>query len=81
MNRCFAVLRGRVVRIGAAVSAAVFLPAMAFAQSTPTDPFDAALTSITTKVGAYSASLVGLAAVSVGFIVAIKYVKRLPRAA
>ena len=81
MNRRFAVLRGRVVRIGAAVSAAVFLPAVAFAQSTPTDPFDTAMTAMTTKVGAYAAALVGLAAVSVGFMIAIKYVKKLPRAA
>lgn len=81
MNRRFAVLRGRVARIGAAVSAAVFLPAVAFAQSTPADPFDTAMTAMTTKVGAYAAALVGLAAVSVGFMIAIKYVKKLPRAA
>lgn len=45
------------------------------------DPFDAALTTATTKVGAYAAALVGLAAVSVVFMIGMKYVKRIPRAA
>ena len=50
----------------------------AFAQSA--DPFDAAMSTATTKVGAYAAALVGLSAVAVVFMIAIKYVKRIPRA-
>ena len=61
---------------------AILVPLMAaapaFAQST--DPFDTALATATTKVGTYAAALVGLAAVSVVFMIAIKYVKRIPRA-
>jgi hypothetical protein len=45
-----------------------------------TDPFDAAMTTATTKVGAYAAALVGLSAVAVVFMIAMKYVKRIPRA-
>lgn len=44
------------------------------------DPFDTAMATATTKVGAYAAALVGLAAVAVVFMIAIKYVKRIPRA-
>lgn len=51
-----------------------------FAQTVTADPFDAAMTTATTKVGAYAAALVGLAAVSVVFMIAIKYVKKIPRA-
>lgn len=54
-------------------------PVLAFAQ-TATDPFDTAMTNATTKVGAYAAALVGLSAVAVIFMIAIKYVKRIPRA-
>jgi len=50
----------------------------AFAQTT--DPFEAAMTEATAKVGTYAAALVGLAAVGVVFMIAIKYVKRIPRA-
>lgn len=45
------------------------------------DPFTAAMTDATTKVGTYAAALVGLAAVSVGFMIGIKYVKRIRGAA
>jgi hypothetical protein len=78
MNRSFAVLRGKVARIGAAVSAATLLPAVAFAQAA--DPFDTALGTVTSKVTSYAGALVGLAAVAVVFMVAIKYVKKLPKA-
>lgn len=44
------------------------------------DPFDTAITTATTKVGAYAAALVGLSAVAVVFMIAMKYVKRIPRA-
>lgn len=45
------------------------------------DPFTAAMTDATAKVGTYAAALVGLAAVSVGFMIGIKYVKRIRGAA
>lgn len=54
------------------------LSGLALAQST--DPFDTALTAATTKVGSYAAALVGLSAVAVVFMIAMKYVKRIPRA-
>lgn len=71
-----AVSRGY-LRAGAVVgSAALALPAMA----QTTDPFDTALDTATTKVGSYAAALVSLAAVAVVFMIAIKYVKKIPRA-
>jgi hypothetical protein len=45
-----------------------------------TDPFDTALATVTTKVTSYAGALVGLAAVAVVFMVAVKYVKKLPKA-
>jgi hypothetical protein len=53
-------------------------PAIAMAQST--DPFDVALGELTTKVTSYGGALVVFSAVSVAFFVAIKYVKKIPRA-
>jgi hypothetical protein len=44
------------------------------------DPFDAAVATATTKVTSYAGALVGLAAVAVVFMIAIKYVKRIPKA-
>jgi hypothetical protein len=78
MNRRFAFLRGQFARIGPALSVAVLLPALAFAQNA--DPFDTALATVTTKVTSYAGALVGLAAVAVVFMVAVKYVKKLPKA-
>lgn len=46
----------------------------------PTDPFDTAVATLTTSVEGYGAKLVVFAAVGVLFAVAIKYVKKLPRA-
>lgn len=63
----------------ASVLVVSFLPVLASAQAV--DPFDTALTAATTKVGAYAAALVGLSAVAVVFMIAMKYVKRIPRAA
>ena len=63
----------------AGVIAALTVPGLAMAQST--DPFDTAITSLTTKVTSYGGALVALAAVGVGFFVAIKYVKKITRAA
>jgi len=53
--------------------------ALAMAQTT--DPFDTAITTLTAKVTSYGGALVGLAAVGVAFFVAIKYVKKITRAA
>lgn len=59
----------------AAVTAVPFL-----AQAQSTDPFDSAITEATGKIGSYGAALVGLSAVGVVFMIAMKYVKRIPRA-
>ena len=61
-----------------AVAVLVALPVLAQAQTA--DPFTAAMTDATAKVGLYSVALVGLSAVSVIFMIAMKYVKRIPRA-
>ncbi|EKD97200.1 MAG: hypothetical protein ACD_23C01018G0004 [uncultured bacterium] len=60
------------------VTAVALVPAVSFAQAT--DPFETAMTEATTKVGTYAAALVGLSAVAVVFMIAMKYVKRIPRA-
>lgn len=62
-----------------AVVAVATLP-LAIARAQAADPFDAAVTEVTTKVGTYGAALVGVAAAAVVFMVAIKYVKKIPRA-
>ena len=62
----------------AAVGAALVLPAMAFASA---DPFMDASNDIKAKVATYGAELVVVAAVGVVFMVAIKYVKKISRAA
>lgn len=70
----------RVLRSPRAALLAVSVAATnAMAQST--DPFDAALATATTKVGEYASALVGLAAVGVVFMIAIKYVKKIRGAA
>ncbi len=63
-----------------ATAATLAAPVLSFAQTAGTDPFDAALTTVTEKTGAYAAALVGVSAVAVVFMVAMKYVKKLPRA-
>jgi hypothetical protein len=55
--------------------------AAAQASAQETDPFAAAMAAITTKVGTYGAALVGLSAVAVVFYVAMKFVKKIPKAA
>ena len=70
-------IRNRSREIAIAVVTAA--PVLAFAQSAG-DPFDAALADVTTKVSGYAGALVGLAAVAVAFMVAVKYVKKIPRA-
>jgi hypothetical protein len=65
-----------------AVVSLATLPVAVFAQTaTPTDPFTAAMTEATAKVGTYALALVGLAAVGVVFMIALKYVKKIPKAA
>lgn len=64
-------------KIAAAVGTFI-LSAGAFAQSV--DPFTTATTTITDKIETYGVALVGVAAVGVVFMVAMKYVKKLPRA-
>lgn len=66
------------VALGTAIALVTALPVLA---QTAADPFDTALNTATTKVGAYAAALVGLSAVAVVFMIAMKYVKRIPKAA
>lgn len=69
-------------KYGAKASAAVLLAsASVAAMAQETDPFAAAIAALTTKVTTYGGALVTLAAVGVGFFVAMKYVKKIPRAA
>lgn len=59
------------------IASVVAFPMLA---SASTDPFADAVADATTKIGTYGAALVGLAAVGVVFSIAMKYVKRIPRA-
>lgn len=73
---------GRLARNNAARAVVVVatLPVALAARAQSTDPFDAAAAEVTTKVASYGAALVGVAAAAVVFMVAIKYVKKIPRA-
>lgn len=77
MKKSFNALRELSTR-GYVVATVALAPVLASAQVT--DPFDAALTTATTKVTSYAGALVGLAAVAVVFMIAIKYVKKIPKA-
>lgn len=66
------------VKRSASVLAVLALPGLAMAQ---TDPFATAVTDLTTKITTWGASLAGLAAVGVGFMVAVKYIKKIRGAA
>lgn len=69
-------------KYGAKVSAAILTAgASVAAMAQATDPFDGAVSTLTSKVTNYGAALVTLSAVGVAFFVAIKYVKKIPRAA
>lgn len=59
------------------------LPVLAMANepTTAAAAFNGALTQATSAVGTYAAALVGLAAVGVVFMIAIKYVKKIRGAA
>lgn len=77
MNQVKEVIRRGYLRAGVAVGAGL-ASVGAFAQSP--DPFDTAMATATAKVNSYAAALVGLAAVAVVFMIAIKYVKKIPKA-
>lgn len=71
-------IRSKVAALTAiATCAALSAPAV---MAQVTDPFDTAMTEATEKVGSYAAALVGLGAVAVVFMIALKYVKKIPRA-
>jgi len=72
-------LNVRDLALRASVALVLSAPFVAFAQAT--DPFDTAMTTATEKVGDYAAALVGLGAVAVIFMIALKYVKKISRAA
>lgn len=69
--------RDNAARVSVAVLA---LPAAMAANAQAADPFDTAVTTVTGKVTTYGGALVGVAAAAVVFMVAIKYVKKIPRA-
>lgn len=77
MNKLFNVVKNPRAAI---LAGSVALSNAAFAQ-VAADPFTTAMTTATTKVGEYAAALVGLAAVGVVFMIAIKYVKKIRGAA
>lgn len=58
------------------------LPVLAMADGAPSAAtvFNSALSDATTAVGTYAAALVGLAAVGVVFMIAVKYVKKIRNA-
>lgn len=62
----------------AALATTAMLSVSAYAQSV--DPFDTALAQVTTSTTKYASALVGVAAIAVVFMIAIKYVKKLPKA-
>jgi hypothetical protein len=69
--------RDNAARVGVAV---MTLPVAMAANAQVADPFDTAVSNVTTKVTTYGGALVGVAAAAVVFMVAIKYVKKIPRA-
>lgn len=77
MNQVKEAISRGYLRAGVAVGAGL-ASVGAFAQTT--DPFDTAMATATTKVTSYAGALVGLAAVAVVFLIAIKYVKKIPKA-
>lgn len=61
------------------VTGVALAPVLSFAQTT--DPFDDAAADVKLKVAKYAAALVGVSAVGVAFMVAVKYVKKIRGAA
>lgn len=85
MNKRFAQIRGAAKKARSyvstkslAVGVALAAPMASFAAG---DPFTDATTVIKDKIALYGADLVVVAAAGVVFMVAIKYVKKIPRAA
>lgn len=70
-------LRARAAQLVAGAGA-LALTGAAMAQG---DPFADAVTAATTKITTYGGLLVGVAAVGVGFMIAIKFLKKVPKAA
>lgn len=79
MNARFSQIRHAIASKNTAVLAALSAPMFAMAQAV--DPFVQAAQDVTVKVESYGGTLVGLAAVSVIFLVGIKYVKKIRSAA
>lgn len=63
------------------IALAVLSACTTIAMATPADPFDTALANVSEKVADYAAALVTVAAISVVFMVAVKYVKKIRGAA
>lgn len=79
MNARISQIRNAINEKALVIGLAVTAPALSFAQST--DPFAAVVTDVTAKVTTYAGALVGVAAVGVAFMVAVKYVKKIRGAA
>lgn len=79
MNQVKEAISRGYLRAGVAVGAGL-ASVGSFAQVPGNDPFDTAMATATTKVNSYAGALVGLAAVAVIFMIAIKYVKKIPKA-
>lgn len=60
---------------------ALSLGAISNAHAQAATAFTAAITQATTDVGTYGAALVGVAAVGVGFMIGVKYIKKIRGAA
>lgn len=71
--------------IGLAATAVSFVaPLSAFAQTAPAGgsaAFTTSVTAVTADIATYGAALIGVAAVGVGFMVGMKYVKKIRGAA
>lgn len=62
--------------------ASLFASAIAFAQASPTTTaFSNAVTSVSGDIATFGGALIGVAAVGVGFMVGMKYVKKIRGAA
>lgn len=64
-----------------ALIAAVIAPVSAFAQTAGSSAFTTSVTAVTADIATYGAALIGVAAVGVGFMVGMKYVKKIRGAA
>lgn len=69
--------RASALYLKAGVATALVLAAV---PSFAVDPFDTAITDASAKITTYATALVGVSAIAVVFMIAMKYVKRIPRA-